>query len=113
MLVDRIKQHRERIQKFKETRDLKHIYKNKLDKAFFALDAANSDSKDLAKRTISDKILKDSAYETAINPKYDDYHRGSVSTVNKFFDKKTGLGASINEELAQELHKPVIKKFKR
>ena len=31
----------------------------------------------------------------------------------KFFEKKTGAGASVNEELAQELHKPVIKKFKR
>ena len=35
--------------------------------------------------------------------------------VYKFFDKKTGLGvgASVNEELAQELHKPVINEFKR
>ena len=30
-----------------------------------------------------------------------------------FFDKKTGLGVSVNEQLAQELHKPVIKEFKR
>ena len=33
--------------------------------------------------------------------------------VYKFFDKKTGSGSSVNNELAQELHKPVIKKFKR
>ena len=33
--------------------------------------------------------------------------------VYKFFDKKTGSGASVNEELAAQLHKPVIKKFKR
>ena len=33
--------------------------------------------------------------------------------VQKFFDKKTGLGASVSEVLAQELHKLVIKKFKR
>ena len=44
--------HRERIQKFKETCDLQHIYKNKLDKACFAHDAAYSDRKDLAKNTI-------------------------------------------------------------
>ena len=31
--------------------------------------------------------------------------------IYKFFDKKTGSGASVNEELAEELHKPVIKKF--
>ena len=35
-----------------------------------AHDAAYSDSNDLAKRTISDKILKDRACKTAINPKY-------------------------------------------
>ena len=73
--------HRERIQKFRETGDLKHIYQNELDKAGFAHDAVCSDSKDLAKRTIPDKILKDRAYE---------------------IDKKTGSGASVNEELAQE-----------
>ena len=33
--------------------------------------------------------------------------------VYKVFDEKTGSGANFNEELAQELHKPVIKKFKR
>ena len=49
--------------KFRETGNLKHIYKNELDKACFAHDAAYSDSKDLAKRTISDKILKERAYK--------------------------------------------------
>ena len=44
--------HRERIQTFRETRHLKHIYKKKLNKACFAYDAACSDSKDLAKRTV-------------------------------------------------------------
>ena len=34
------------------------------------------DSKDLAKRTISDKILKDAGYEIARNPNYDGYQRG-------------------------------------
>ena len=33
--------------------------------------------------------------------------------VYKFFDKKTGSGVSVNEQLAEELYKPVIKKFKR
>ena len=62
--------HHKRIQKSKETGDLKHIYKNELDKACFAHDAANANSKDLAKRTISDKNFKDRAYETALNLKY-------------------------------------------
>ena len=55
--------HRERIQKFIETGNLKHLYGNELDKSCFAHNAAYSDSKDVAKRTISDKTLKDRAYE--------------------------------------------------
>ena len=64
----------------------------------------------LTKRTISDKILKDRAYEIVINPKYDGYERGLASMVYKVFDKKIGSGVSVNEELAQELHKPLIQK---
>ena len=105
--------HCERIQKFRETGHLKHLYRNELDKACFAHDAAYSDSKDLAKRTISDKILKDRAYEIARNRKYDGYQRALASMVYKFFDKKTGSGASVNEQLAEEVHKQVTKKFKR
>ena len=105
--------HREIIQQFRETVNLKHIYKDELDKACFAHDAAQSDIKDLAKRTISNNILKDRVYEIAINPKYDGYQIGPTSMMHKLFDKITGSGANVNEELAQELHKPVIKKFKR
>ena len=76
--------HHERVKKFKETGNLKHVYKNEIDKACFSHDAAYSDSKDLA------KILKDNAYEIAINPKYDDYQKVLTGMVYKFFDKKTG-----------------------
>ena len=105
--------HCERIQKFRETGNLKHLYRNELDKACFAHDAAYSDSKDLAKRTISDKILKDRAYETARNWKYNEYQGALESMVCKIFDKKTGSGVSVNEQLAAELHKSLTKKFKR
>ena len=44
---------------FRETGSLKYLYRNELDKACFAHDAACSDSTDLAKRTIPGKILKD------------------------------------------------------
>ena len=44
--------HCEMIQKFRETDDLKHLYRYELDKACFAHDAAYSDSKDLTKKTI-------------------------------------------------------------
>ena len=77
--------HRERIQKFRETGNLKHLYRNELDKACFAHDAAYSDSKDLAKRTISDKILKNRAYEIARYCGYDGYQRALARMVSKCF----------------------------
>ena len=79
-------EHRKRTQKFRETCNLKNLYKNELDKACFGHDAAYSDSKDLAKRIISEKILNDRTYEIARNCKYDGYQ------IYKFFDNKTGSG---------------------
>ena len=61
------------------------IYINELDKAFFAHGSAYSDSKDLAKSTISDKILKDRAYEIARNRNHDGYQRALASMVYKVF----------------------------
>ena len=71
--------HRKRIKKFRETGNLKHLYRNDLDIACFAHDVAYSDSKDLAKRTISDKILEERAYEIARIHKYDGYQGALVS----------------------------------
>ena len=81
--------HKQRIQKFKETGDTKYIYKNELDKACFAHDAAYSDSKDLTKRTAAEKVLRDKAFNIAKDLKYDGYQRGLASMVYKFFDKKS------------------------
>ena len=119
--------HKQRIQKFKETGATNYIYKNELDKACFARDAAYSDSKDLTKRTIADKILKNKAFNIAKDPKYHGYQRGLASMVYKFFDKKSASltdkftkGSGVNtklapqtQQLAKELHKPIIKKFKK
>ena len=74
--------------------------------------------KDLTRRTASDKILRDKAFNIAKNPKYDRYQRGLASMVYKFFDKKTsGSGMKnenmFNKELAEELHKPVTRTFKK
>ena len=66
---------RERIPKFRETGSLKHLYRNELDKTCFAHGAAYSDSKDLAKRTLSDRILKDRTYEISRNCYYDGHQR--------------------------------------
>ena len=108
---------KERIQKFKETGDTIYIYKNELDKACFQHDMANGDFKDLKRRTFSDKVLRDKAFNIAKNPKYDGYQRGLASMVYKFFDKKSkGNGVANNEIkqlliLAEELHKPIIRNF--
>ena len=91
---------------------------------------AYGDFKDLARRTVSDKafnILRDKAFNIAKNPKYDGYQRGLASMVYKFFDKMfdllpnksvSGSGVANNEikqnlQLAEELHKPIIRKFKK
>ena len=63
-------------------------------------------------RTISDKILKDRACEITGNCKYNGYQRALASMVYEFFNKKKGSGLRLNE-VAEELNKLVIKKFKR
>ena len=119
--------HKERIKKFKQTGDTRYIYRNELDKACFQHDSAFADHKDLIKRTKSDKVLKDKAYDIASNPEYDGYQRGLVSMVYKFFDKKS-MGSGFKKLknttkssslecsssiLADELHNPVIKKLEK
>ena len=74
--------------------------------------------KDLNRRTGADKVLRDKAFNIAKNPKYDRCQRGLASMIYKFFDKKASGGTAKDEimsskELAEELHKPVIKKFKK
>ena len=109
---------KQRIQKFMQTGDTNYIYKNELDKACFQHDMAYGDFKDLARRTQSDKVLKGKTFANANNPKYDGYHRGLASMEYKFFDKKSkgrGIKNEIkeNQQLANELHKPIIRKFKK
>ena len=93
------------------------IYENELDKASFQHDMGYGKSKDLVKRTQSDKVFRDKAFKIASNPKYEGYQRGLASMVYKFFDKKSkGSGIVTNKpnyQLANELHKPIIRKFKK
>ena len=76
---------KERIQKLKETGNTNHIYKNELDKACFQNYMAYGDFKDLANRTVSEKVLRDKAFSIAKNPQYDVNQRGCASMVYKFF----------------------------
>ena len=106
------------IQKFMQTGDTNYIYKNELDKTCFQHDMAYGKYKDLERRTQSGKVLKGKAFEIANNLKYDGYQRGLASMVNKIFDKKSkgnGIKNEIkeNQQLANELHKSIIRKFKQ
>ena len=72
--------------------------------------------KDLKGRTQSDIVLKNKAFKIATNPKYDGCQRALASMVCNFFDKRSKkvLGSGLEDKkLADELHKPIIGKFKR
>ena len=89
-------------------------------------DMAHGDCKDLARRTVSDKVLRDKTSNIAKIPKYDGFQRALASMVYNFFDKKSASltdksakGGSANneikqnEQLAEELQKPIVKKIKK
>ena len=116
---------KERTEKLKKTGDSKYIYQSQLGKACFQHDVAHRDFKGLLKITATDKFLRDKAFNISKHPKYDGYQRGLHSMVYKFFDKNTtsltcrsAAGSAVkdeimqNKELAEELHKPVIRKLK-
>ena len=107
---------KERIEKFMKSGNTDFIYKNELDKACFQHGMAYGKSKDLVKRTQSDKVLRDNAFKIASDLKYDGYQRGLASMVYKFFDNKSngsGITNESNYQLPNELHKPIIKEFKK
>ena len=112
---------KERIEKFMQTGNTDFFYRNELDKACFQRDMAFGKSKYLIKRTQPDKVLKDKAFKIANNLKCNSYQRELASMVYTFSDKKSALldkskGSGIinepNYQLANELHKPIIRKFK-
>ena len=76
---------------------------------------AYGDLKDLARRTATDNVLRDKAFNIVKTPRYDGYQRGLDSVVYKIFNKNSA-GRDVNfnvkssEQLAKELHK-AIRKF--
>ena len=107
---------KERIEKFMQTWNIDFVKKNEFDKTCFQHDMTYGKSKDLAKRTQLDKVLRDKAFAIASDPKYDGYQRGLASIVYKFFDKKSsesGIADEPNYQLANELHKAIIRKSKK
>ena len=79
---------------------------------------AYGDYKDLSRRTVFDKVLRDKAFSIAKNQKYNGYQRGLASMVYTFFNKKSSGGGIKNEnisnqQLAEELCKSIIRKFEK
>ena len=68
---------------------------------------AYGDFKDLNRRTAADKVLCDEEFNIAKNLKYDGYERRLASNSGGAIKKEFMQ----NEELAEELHKPIIRKF--
>ena len=83
------KKNKERVQKFKETRDSRYIYQNKLDKLCFQHDMAYGDFNHLTKRSASDNVLPYKVFDIAKNPKHDRDKKGLASMVYKLFAIKT------------------------
>ena len=78
---------------------------------------AHGDFKDLSRRIASDKVLRDQEINIAKNPKYYGYERDVTTMVYKFFDKKFS-GAietefTSNQKLAEELQRPIFRKFEK
>ena len=78
---------------------------------------AYGDFKDLNRRIAADKVLCENAFNVAEGPEYG-YQHGIASMVYKFFDKNN-FGETVknkiisNKEFTEELHKPIIGKFKK
>ena len=102
--------------------------KRNLIKLVFKHDITYGDCKGSARRTASDKVLRDKALYIAKNPKYDGYQRRLASMVSKYFDKNSASGSGVatlankfatnnkikqNLQLAKELHKPIIRNLKK
>ena len=76
------------------------------------------DFEDLSRRTASDKVLVDKAFNLAKSPKFDGCQCGIASAVHKFLDKKSasdkGTGINFeNQQLADKLHQPFTKKIRK
>ena len=114
------------MQKFEELGDSKYTYQNELDKSCFQHDMGSGDFKNLLRRTTSNKILRDQVFNIAENSKYDESQCRLASIVYKCLNKNS-LGGAVtradksaikseimpNQQLAEELHNPIIRKFKK
>ena len=105
--------HQQRINQFMIDGKLSHIANNKLDAACFQHGSAYNKYKDSVNRRQSDMALKNKALKIATDPKVNGYQRGLAAMVYRFFNERAKGSGLNNKELAEELHKPIIKNFKR
>ena len=72
--------------------------------------------KDLPRRTNSQKVLRHKAFEITSRANKGGYQRELVSMVDRLFRKNAGQArpeTSQNQQLANELHKSIIRNFKK
>ena len=112
--------HKKRIDMFMKDGRLSYIPKIRLGAACFQHASDNAKYKDRANRRQFDIVLKNKSLKIATDPRVKGYQRGLESMVYKFFNERTkGSGINnkgnllVNSQLAEEVHKPIIKKFKR
>ena len=105
--------HQQRIDQFMKDGRLRHIAKNKLDAACFQHDSAYAKYKDSVNRKQSGIVLKNRALKIATDPNVDGYQRSLAALVYKFFNERTKGSGVNNLQLAEELHKPIVRNFKR
>ena len=86
VLVDHLLKIKKEFKNLKKIEDSRYTYRNGLHKTWFQHDMAYEDFKDLARKTVSDKFLRDKTFNIAKNPKYDGYRRCLTSMVYKMFD---------------------------
>ena len=109
---------KKRINNLKETEDSRYIYQNELDTACSQHDMAYGGLKDLNRKTATDIVSRDKAFNNAKNPKYGWCKRGIASMIYNCFDKEISGGTIkneiiLNKELAEELHKLIVRNFNK
>ena len=105
--------HQQRIEQFMKDGRLSHIAKNRLDAACFQHDSAYNKYKDPVNRRQSDIVLKNKALKISVDPKVNRYQRSLAAMVYTFFNERTRASGIENKQLAEELHKPIIRNFKK
>ena len=106
------------MQKFKATGDSRYMYGNEL--ACFQHEMVHEDFKDLRSRAVCDKVLRNKAFQIACNPSMMNINVNCHQWSTDIFDKKakdtstfTGTGISEDQQLTNELHRPITREFKK